>query len=115
MEPHIPEDNLNPKPSNLRFGGLFNTHQVTNNNIFRGFPHSNFNRNLGLGVAVCGLGLSSYACYQYRLSALAAMKAAEAAVKAAEAAMKAVDLSEVQAGIRSRESYETKYPDNSRK
>jgi hypothetical protein len=50
---------------------------------------------------VAGLGVACGALYYYRLSALAAQQA--------------VDLGEVNAGIRSRESYERKYPDNSRK
>jgi hypothetical protein len=101
MESHIPDDS--PKPSNPRFGGIFNKHNHIHNNYFRGFPHSNFNRNLGIGVAVCGVGLSGYACYQYRLSALAAMKSADAAVKAN-------DQWEVSNGIMTKEDYMKKYP-----
>lgn len=58
------------------------------------------------GVGLC---ISSFACYQYYISAQVTVKASEATVRAAEATIRAADVAEVQAGLMSPEEFRRKH------
>lgn len=85
-----------------QYRGLFNYHNHKHNYPPE-FPRSVFSNNFNRFCLVSGLCLSTYACYHYRLQALAAIKAADAAVRAADAA-------EVQAGLMTKDDFQRRHP-----
>lgn len=90
------------KASKPQFRGWFNFHNHHHHYPSKP-PSTNFYRNCGLGFAAIGLGFSAYACYNYRLSALAAIDQANAAIEQA-------DVAKVQAGLITKEEYYKRHP-----
>lgn len=93
--PHIPEEPTNMPPSYSRRLFLWGRH--THHHYHPpGVPPSALYRNCGIGFALIGLGLTSYACYQYHISA--------------EAIVRVADAAEVQAGLMTKEEFRTRHP-----
>ena len=101
-----------PPPINKPlFKGLFNFHSHYYNYPPE-LPKSNFYRNCGIGLATVGLCVSTYACYNYRLSAIAAIKQAEAAMKQADSAIKQNDMTALQMNLIDRDEYNKRHPED---
>jgi hypothetical protein len=92
--PEIPEPQHIPAP--IKFGGIFNRHQHHNHHYYPPeVPKSFLYRNIGITLAVTGVGLTCYACYQYKISA--------------DAAIRSADVAEVSAGLMTKEEFNTKW------
>jgi hypothetical protein len=105
-DPYLDGDQVNPPKSPVS-NSIFSFHRHINR---YNLPPNRFSawQKAGFTVGVCTLAVGCVAAYYSYNSYLQAQRSADAA-------QQSVDLAEVNAGIRTRESYEKKYPDSSRK
>ena len=128
-----PDDDYSPSPTPTQKPnqkGVININKETHRHDHHyppGFGRGKYSRSTGLVIGFCGLGLSTFACYNYHRSAEAAVRQAEeatltriAAERALEetrlsriAAEKSADISAMQAGLISRDDFYNRYPSSS--
>jgi uncharacterized BrkB/YihY/UPF0761 family membrane protein len=110
--PPVIEESNTTSYSSTRFVGLFNRH-THHHHYPPNIPRMSTIAKVGLATSIFGVGLGTYACYQYHLSANAAVRSADAAVISANAAVisanaavRSADAAEVSAGMMSKESFD---------